>query len=89
MVMQRELLSLSPEVRAQVADITIKKRIPHEAMVQTMVEEASNDSKPKRHMCFKPVLHTTIEEVPNEDNLTSATYEATLASHMLLCAEFV
>jgi len=47
MVTQRELLLLSPKVRAQVANMTIKRCIPCEAMAQTMVEEASNDSKPK------------------------------------------
>ena len=47
-----------------------------------MVEEASNDSEPKRRMRFKPILHATIEEVPDKDNPAPATYEATLALHM-------
>ena len=82
MVTQRELLSLSPEVQTQVADMTIKRHIPCEAMAQTIVEEASDDSEPKRCMCFKPVLHATIEEIPDEDNPAPVTYEATLTSHM-------
>jgi len=81
-VTQRELLLLSPKVRAQVTDMTIKRHIPREAMVQTMVEEASDDSKPKQHMHFEPILHATIEEIPDEDDPTLATYEATLALHM-------
>jgi len=81
-VMQRELLSLSSEVQAQVANMTIKKHIPCEAMVQTMVEEASDDSKLKRHMRFEPIPHATIEEIPNKDNPTPATYKAMLALHM-------
>jgi len=81
-VTQRELLSLSPEVRAQVANMTIKKRIPREAMAQTMVEEASNDSELKRRMRFEPIPHATIEEIPDKDDPALATYEAMLASHM-------
>jgi hypothetical protein len=38
-VTQRELLSLSPEVRAQIAEVTIKKRIAREQAAMVMIEE--------------------------------------------------
>jgi hypothetical protein len=44
-VTQRELLSLSPEVRAHVADITIKKRVPREQPAMVMIEEVSDDDE--------------------------------------------
>jgi len=31
---------------------------------------------------FKPILHATIAEIPDEDNPAPATYEATLTLHM-------
>ena len=49
-VTQRELLSLSAEVRAQVADATVKRRMPREPLVQAMIEVVdgndSNDEDP-------------------------------------------
>jgi hypothetical protein len=42
-VTQRELLSLAPEVRAQVADTTVKRRVPREPLVQAMIEEVDGD----------------------------------------------
>jgi hypothetical protein len=42
-VTQRELLSLAPEVRAQVADATVKRRVPREPLVQAMIEEVDGD----------------------------------------------
>ena len=44
MLMQRELLSLSPEVRAQVAEVTIKKRFPREPIATTMIEYPTTTS---------------------------------------------
>jgi hypothetical protein len=38
-VTQRELLSLAPEVRAQVLDATVKRRMPREPVAQAMIEE--------------------------------------------------
>ena len=44
-VTQRELLSLAPEVRTQVADVTVKRHVPREPLVQAMIEEVNgNDS---------------------------------------------
>ena len=44
-VTQRELLLLAPEVRAQVADVTIKRCVPREPLVQAMIKEVDgNDS---------------------------------------------
>jgi hypothetical protein len=42
-VTQRELLSLSPEVRAQIADITVKKRMAREQAAMVMIEEVPDD----------------------------------------------
>ena len=40
---QRELLSLALKVRAQVADVTVKRRVPREPLVQAMIEEVDGD----------------------------------------------
>jgi hypothetical protein len=42
-VTQRELLSLSPEVRTQLADVTIKKRVPREPILQATIEEIEDE----------------------------------------------
>ena len=42
-VTQRELLLLAPEVRAQVADATVKRRVPREPLVQAMIKEVDGD----------------------------------------------
>jgi hypothetical protein len=44
-ITQRELLSLSPEVRAQLADIMIKKRVPREQTLLVMIEEVPDDNE--------------------------------------------
>jgi hypothetical protein len=44
-ITQRELLSLSPEVRAQIVNITIKKRVPREQTSLVMIEEVPNNNK--------------------------------------------
>jgi len=43
---QRELLSLSPEVRAQVAEVTIKKRVPRDQSALVMIEEMPDEEEP-------------------------------------------
>src|SRR5258708_8517398 len=45
-ITQRELLSLAPEVCAQIVDITIKKHIPCEPVAQAMIEEVMDKDKP-------------------------------------------
>ena len=67
-VTQRELLSLAPEVRTQMADATIRKRIPRDPAAQT-----ANRA---------PVAHAMIEEVPDEDDPDSTKKESTHVSHM-------
>ena len=44
-VTHRELLSLAPEVRAQMVDATVKKRVPREPVVQAMVESYAEDEE--------------------------------------------
>ena len=67
-VTQRELLSLAPEVRTQMADATIRKRIPRDPAAQT-----ANRT---------PVAHAMIEEVPDKDDPESTQKESTHVSHM-------
>lgn len=42
-VTQRELLSLSPEVRTQIADITVRKRMAREQAAMAMVEDVTDE----------------------------------------------
>src|SRR5258708_16973771 len=44
-ITQRELLSLAPKVRTQIADVTIKKRIPREPVAQAMIKEVTDEDK--------------------------------------------
>ena len=73
-VTQRELLSLAPEMRTQVADATNRRRVPREQVVQAMVEEVSEDEydphETQTHLA--PELQAVIEEVEDEDNPRSA-----------------
>ena len=81
-VTQRELLSLAPEVRSQVADATIKRRVPREAVAQTLVEEASEATEEQARLV--PVPHATIEEIPDDDSPApvATSSEATRLAHM-------
>jgi hypothetical protein len=80
-VTQRELLSLAPEVRAQVADATVRKRVPRDTAAQAMVEEAP-DGQDLRRVHLEAMPHATIEEIPDNEAPTSQHEEVTLASHM-------
>ena len=42
-ITQRELLSLAPEVRTQIADVTIRKRMQREPFMQATLEEVDTD----------------------------------------------
>ena len=42
-ITQRELFSIAPEVRAQIADATVRKRIPRDPIAQAMIEELPNN----------------------------------------------
>jgi hypothetical protein len=44
-VTQRELLSLAPEIRTQVADITVRKRVQREPFMQAMIEEVDSEDE--------------------------------------------
>ena len=65
MLMQRELLSLSPEVRAQVAEVTTKKRLPSDPVATTIIEEVSDNDEPQFPQ--RPMTSATIKEIPDED----------------------
>jgi hypothetical protein len=70
-VTQWELLSLAPEVRNQMADATIRKRVPRELVVQAV------------HRAL--VAHAIIEEVPDEDDPDSVVLgneDSTQLTHM-------
>lgn len=72
---QRELLSLSPEVRTQVAEVTIKKHIPKDQSVLVMIEEVPDEEEPiprkteETHNKYKPVAFTITARTP-PDNAT-------------------
>ena len=68
-VTQRELLSLAPEVRTQMADATIRKRVPREAATQPTA------SRP-------PMTHAMIEKVPDEAEPEPIPTETNHALHM-------
>lgn len=66
-ITQRELLSISPEVRAQVRDVTSTRRVPVEQQNQTkafIVEEQEEDEVPAKAPTFalKHHLHRTPPE---------------------------
>ena len=71
-VTQRELLSLAPEMRTQVAEATVRKRVPRDPVTLTMVEETSGPDDPiPKQVRFEPMPRATIEEVPDEDDRTA------------------
>ena len=82
MVTHRELLSLLPEVRTQVADATLRKRVPREPTAQTMVKEVSDEDNlswlPKRQTYLALVPQAMMEEIPDEPEQA----QKTRASHM-------
>ena len=71
-VTQRELLSLAPEMRAQVADATVRKRVPCDPVTLTMVEETHGpDDLIQKQVQFEPIPRATIKEIPDEDDWTT------------------
>ena len=71
-VTQRELLSLALEMRAQVADATVRKWVPHDLVTLTMVKETHGPDDPiQKQVRFKPIPRATIEEVLDEDDRTT------------------
>ncbi len=68
---QRELLSLAPEVHAQIADVTIKKHIPCEPVAQAMIEEVMDEDElaprsnaAKKHNKHMPVAYVLATRTP-------------------------
>ena len=88
-VTQRELLSLAPEVRARVADVTVKKRVPRDTVpvAQAMVEEVTDNDEPSpRSQRLAQATHMptafTAARVPLADATVIADpYEAYLREH--------
>jgi hypothetical protein len=72
---QRELLSLSPEVRAQVAEVTIKKRVPRDQSALVMIEEIPDEEEPISRKTeetrdkYKPAAFVVTARMP-PDNAT-------------------
>jgi hypothetical protein len=85
-VTQRELLSLAPEMRTQVADATNRRRVPREQAVQAMVEEVSEDEydPPENQAHLAPELQAILEEAEDEeeDNPTPHIRDSARLSHM-------
>ncbi len=70
-ITQRELLSLAPEVHAQIANVTIKKCIPHEPVAQAMIEEVMDKDEPaprsntaEKHNKHMPVAYVLATHTP-------------------------
>lgn len=43
-ITQRELLSLAPEVRTKVADVTVKKRVPYQPVLEGLMLKVTADT---------------------------------------------
>ena len=84
-VTQRELLSLAPEMRIQVADATNRRRVPREQVVQAMVEEVEDEDEhdPAAEQTYlAPELQAIIEEVEDIDRPDQIVRESARLSHM-------
>src|SRR5260370_3030023 len=75
-ITQRELLSLAPKVCAQIMDITIKKHIPCELVVQAMIEEVMDEDEPtpkcsttEKHNEHMSVAYVLTTHTPPADTL--------------------
>ena len=59
-------------MRAQVADATIRKRVPRDLVTLTMVEETHRPDDPiQKQVRFEPIPRAMIEEVPDKDDRTT------------------
>ena len=71
-VTQWELLSLAPEMRAQVVDATVRKRVPCDLVTLTMVEETHGpDDLIQKQVQFEPIPWASIEEILDVDDRTT------------------
>ena len=73
-ITHRELLSLAPEVRTRIADISTKKRTPREPLAQAMIEElpeaetyaaTGNQQRFERHATHMPAAFVTATTYAN------------------------
>ena len=88
-VTQRELLSLAPEVRARVADVTVKKRVPRDTapVAQAMIEEVTDDDEPSpcsqrlAQATHMPAAFTAAHVPPADATVIADPYEAYLREH--------
>ena len=68
-VTQQELLSLAPEMHTQVAEVTIRKQVPHDLVTLTMVKETSRPDDPiLKQVRFELMPRATIKEVLDKDD---------------------
>ena len=84
-VMQRELLSLAPEMRIQVTDATNRHRVPREQVVQAMVEEVEDEDEhnPAAEQTYlAPELQAIIEEAEDIDRSDQIVRDSARLSHM-------
>jgi Protein of unknown function (DUF4100)/Aspartyl protease len=93
-VTQRELLSLAPEVRTQIADVTIRKRIPREPigtaphrapLSNAMIEEITDENAPIPTEESDQSPHTPVtfanRALPPNATVIADPYEAYLRDH--------
>jgi hypothetical protein len=75
-VTQHELLSLAPELRAQVADATVKRRIPRE-MAQVMIEEIDECKEEQEHtqLMHMPASFATAASSRYAEDIVTDTHE--------------
>jgi hypothetical protein len=75
-ITQRELLSLAPELRAQVADTTVKWRIPRE-MAQVMIEEIDEHEEEQEctQLMHMPASFATAASSRHAEDIVTDTHE--------------
>jgi hypothetical protein len=75
-VTQRELLSLAPELRAQVADATVKRCIPRE-MAQVMIEEIDECEEEQEHaqLAHMPASFATAASSRYAEDIVTDTHK--------------
>ena len=100
-ITQRELFSIAPEVRAQIADATVRKRIPKDPIAQAMIEELPNNDdlvqssdlseRSKRCLAHMPeTFATTVQSTTARKDIKayfSAEYKSPQDQPVLVAAE--
>jgi hypothetical protein len=89
-ITQRELLSLSSKVRAQIADVMTKKRVPREQTLLVMIEEVPNNDKwflqkyEEAQEKYKPTAFAaTVHTLPDDATIIADPYEAYLQGNVV------